>query len=352
MEEGRRLQRISRTAKDPVKLRRTIVVMMSAQGQSVPDITSLMQVSADYVRDVIHAFNERGFDALAPKWSGGRPRTISSEVREHICLIARTSPCDWRITAFSTWSLTKLAEHLVKQSVVPAVSRETLRRILREGKVSWQSTTTWKSSNDAGFIAKMHQVLALYDTPPADGRVVCVDEFGPLNLMPRKGKAWRPRRSPRRLRATYNRHDGVMHMLAALDLVTGKMYYRIRPRKRWREFLALLKALRARWPGEKLYVVLDNFSPHKHANVRAWAAVNDVELVFLPTYGSWLNWIESEFAALRYFALNGTDHRSHQEQNTAIAAYVRWHNAQAEPKTSFAPDSPIRTWTRYPDKAA
>ncbi|MFF7213286.1 transposase, partial [Streptomyces sp. NPDC008238] len=94
MEEGRRLQRISRTAKDPVRLRRAIVVMMSAQGQSVKDITSLMQVSEDYVRDVIHAFNERGFDALDPKWSGGRPRAISERVRERICLIARTSPAD------------------------------------------------------------------------------------------------------------------------------------------------------------------------------------------------------------------------------------------------------------------
>ena len=71
MEEGRRLQRIGRTSKDPVRLRRAIVVMMSAQSQSVKDIVSLIQVSEDYVRDVIHAFNERGFDALDPKWSGG-----------------------------------------------------------------------------------------------------------------------------------------------------------------------------------------------------------------------------------------------------------------------------------------
>ncbi|WP_373431579.1 transposase [Streptomyces sp. B3I7] len=97
MEEGRRLQRISRTAKDAVRLRRAIVVMMSAQGQSVPDITSLMQVSADCVRDVIRAFNEQGFEALDPKGSGGRPRMISSQVREHICLIARTSPADWNL---------------------------------------------------------------------------------------------------------------------------------------------------------------------------------------------------------------------------------------------------------------
>jgi hypothetical protein len=60
-----------------------------------------------------------------------------------------------------------------------------------------------------------------------------------------------------------------------------------------------------------LYVVSDNFSPHRHAHVHTWCAANTVELVFLPTYGSWLNWIETEFSALRYFARGGIDHRSH-----------------------------------------
>ncbi|MDP9841165.1 transposase [Streptosporangium lutulentum] len=352
MEEGRRLQRITRTAKDPIKLRRAIVVMMSGQGQSVPDITSLMQVGDDYVRDVIHAFNERGFDALDPKWSGGRPPAISERVRERICLIAKTVPAEWGIAGMSTWSLRTLAEHLIARGVVAAISREHLRRILRKGGVSWQTTTTWKASTDPHFIAKMRRVLKLYDSPPADGRVICVDELGPLNLLPRKGKRWRPQGSPARLRATYHRYDGVMQMIAALDLATGKLFYRIRKRKRWREFLSFLKTLRARWPGEKLHVIMDNYSPHKHREVRAWAAANDVELVFLPTYGSWLNWIESEFAALRYYALNGTDHRSHAEQNAAIGAYVRWRNAQARPKTNFAASSPIRSWTSYPAKVA
>jgi hypothetical protein len=39
-------------------------------------------------------------------------------------------------------------------------------------------------------------------------------------------------------------------------------------------------------------------------------------------------WIEAEFAAPRYFALGGTDHRTHIEQNAAIAAYVRWRNTR------------------------
>jgi len=145
--EGRKVQQITRTAKDPVRLRRAIVVMMSAQGQSVPDITSLMQVSGDYVRDVIHAFNERGFDALDPKWSGGRRPVISKTTREHIGLISRTAPAEWGITGHSTWSLRTLAEHLIDRGVVAAISREHLRRILKAAGVSWQTTTTWKTSN-------------------------------------------------------------------------------------------------------------------------------------------------------------------------------------------------------------
>ena len=74
--------------------------------------------------------------------------------------------------------------------------------------------------------------------------------------------------------------------------------------------------------------------------------------MFLLTYGSWLNWIEAEFAALRYFALNGTDYRRHPEQNIAIGAYIRWRNARAHPKTRFAADLPIHTWTHYPANIA
>lgn len=50
MAEGRRLQRITRTVKDPVKLRRAIVVLMSAQGQPAPDIAYLLKAGDDYVR--------------------------------------------------------------------------------------------------------------------------------------------------------------------------------------------------------------------------------------------------------------------------------------------------------------
>jgi len=52
------------------------------------------------------------------------------------------------------------------------------------------------------------------------------------------------------------------------------------------EFLGLLKALRARWPGGKLSVVCTNFSPHRHAQVQTWCEHNRVELVFRKRSGT------------------------------------------------------------------
>jgi hypothetical protein len=62
------------------------------------------------------------------------------------------------------------------------------------------------------------------------------------------------------------------------------------------------------------HLVLDNFSPHKGEQVRAWAADHNVELAYTPFYASWLNRIEAQFRALRYFTLAGTDHPDHATQ--------------------------------------
>jgi len=39
--------------------------------------------------------------------------------------------------------------------------------------------------------------------------------------------------------------------------------------------------------------------------------------------------IEAQFTALRYFALDGTDHASHKEQGSMIRRYFIWRNDHA-----------------------
>ena len=103
-------------------------------------------------------------------------------------------------------------------------------------------------------------------------------------------------------------------MFAALDLATGQLFYRFRDRKRWREFLEFLPPAAAPLPDRAALPDLRQLLPHHKAEVRTWCAAHDIELVFTPTYASWLNWIEAEFTALRYFALDGSDYPSHAEQ--------------------------------------
>lgn len=351
--EAERLVKITRTARDRVRLRRAGIVLASVQGRSASEAAAMFAAKPQYAREVIHAFNEKGFAALDPKWSGGRRPKFGPPVRELICRVARTPPQQAGLP-FTTWSLSKLVEHLAAAHRVVA-STETVRQVLRVAGVRWQATKTWKASRDPEFTTKMTRILDLYDQATvglADGgRVICVDEFGPLNLQPRPGRGWFPTRRPARLRATYHRTGGVRHMFAALDLASGQIFYRFRDRKRWQEFLAFLRQLRVRFPTGRLYVVCDNFSPHRKQQVIDWCADHDVELVFTPTNASWLNWIECEFTALRYFTLDGSDYPSHTAQEAAIAGYVRWANKHARPKRHFAPESKIRRPDYLPNVA-
>jgi len=211
-DEGRRLLGIVRRGKGSVVTwRRAQMVLLSAQAMDVPAIAKVAFTSEDRVREVIHNFNTDGFDSLYPRYSGGRPPTFTLAQRQEINKIALSRPQDHRLP-FSTWSLAKLADFLVAEGVVDDISHEGLRSVLREEGVSFQALKTFKASNDPDFEAKKNRVLELYaiadgTAEPEEGDptvVICMDEFGPLNLQPHPGKQWATRggggNSPRRRR--------------------------------------------------------------------------------------------------------------------------------------------------------
>ncbi len=350
-DEGNRLLRIvRRSSGSVVTWRRAQMVLLSAQGMDVPAIAKVTFTSPDRVRDVLHNFNADGFDSLVPRYGGGRPPKFTLLQRQQIKKLALARPTDHGLP-FSTWSLPKLADFLVAEGVVDDISHEGLRLLLREEGVSFQAVKTWKTSTDPDYETKKNRVLELYAI--ADGKtepgphdptvVICMDEFGPLNLMPHPGKQWAPRATgkgdptaPRRRprRATYKRPHGVRHLLAGYDLSRDKLYGHVTKRKGRTEFLAFCRYLRSLHPTEvRIAIVLDNFSPHLSTKtdrrVGDWAQANNVELAYVPFYGSWLNRIEAQFTALRYFALDGTDHPSHAEQARMIRRYIAWRNRHA-----------------------
>ena len=353
-DEGNRLLRIvRRSSGSVVTWRRAQMVLLSVQRMDVAGIAKVTFTSPDRVREVINNFNDDGFESLYPKYAGGRPPTFTLAQRQAIKKVALSRPTDHG-QPFSTWSLSKLAEFLVAKGVVDDISHEGLRVLLRKEEVSFQVIKTFKASTDPNYEEKKNRVLELYDiaegwAEPGKGDpavVFSVDEFGPLNLLPREGKQWAPivRRSKRgstaaprrrRRRATYKRTQGVRHMFGALDMNRDWMYGHVKTTKNRTTFLEFCRYLRSLYPPEvRIAIVCDNYSPHLSTNkddrVGVWATANNVEFAYVPTNASYLNRIECHFQALRYFALNGTDHRSHDEQNSMIRRYIAWRNRHTD----------------------
>jgi hypothetical protein len=159
----------------------------------VDNIATETFTSPDRVRDVMHNFNVDGFEALYPKYRGGRPKTFTLLERREIKKIAG------------------------------------LRILLREGGVTFQRVKTWKTSKDPDYEAKKARVEHLYAI--ADGEVIPEPGEPEVILCMDEGKD--PGREPRpRRRATYTRPHGVRHLFAAYDLGKDQLYGHIKKTKR------------------------------------------------------------------------------------------------------------------------
>ncbi|WP_405691143.1 helix-turn-helix domain-containing protein [Streptomyces sp. NBC_00057] len=232
------------------------------------------------------------------------------------------------------------------------------RRLLRIIRRGTGSVVTWRRAQMVLLSAQGMPVAKIAEvTFTSNDRVRDVihnfdtDGFGSLYpkykggrpLMPHPGRQWAerggrykdPDREPRRRRrATYTCPHGVRHLFAALDLAKDKLYGHIKLVKKRTQFLAFCRYLRSLYPPEvRIAIVCDNFFPHlttkKCQRVGTWAAANNVEIACTPTNSSWLNRIEAQFTALRYFTLDGTDHASHKEQGSVIRRYIIWRNRHA-----------------------
>jgi transposase len=329
------------------------MVLLSAQGMDVGQIAKVAFTSPDRVREVLHNFNDDGFDSLVPKYAGGRPPTFTLPERREIKKIALSRPVDHGLP-FSTWSLSKLTEFLVAEGVVDDISHEGLRVLLREEGVSFQVIKTWKQSNDPDFEAKKNRVLELYDIqirrsnpawPPygrvLHGRVRAAQPLAPPGqTVGAHGRQGRDRRRPpspappghlhpqerrpppygglrphhRQALRAYQDQEGPHDVPRVLPLPAQPLSAR-HPYRRRAGQLQPPPVDQEGHPGRRL------------------AAENNVELAYVPTNASWMNRIEAQFQALRYFTLDGTDHRSHEEQNSMIRRYIIWRNRNAHDKT-------------------
>lgn len=157
--------------------------------------------------------------------------------------------------------------------------------------------------------------------------MICVDEFGPLEIRPYAGACWSPIKKPQRLPATYTRPHGIRHLFAGYDLGTDTLFGVVRHRKRSKEFLSFLKIIRRRYFLERrLIIILDNLSTHKKEEIFQWCKLHSVWLIFTATNASWMNRIEAQFGSIHYFVLKNSYPTDHEELEQNIKEHLKWRN--------------------------
>jgi transposase len=130
--EGKRLQAMKRQLSNAVNSRHGRIILLSRGGVRNAQIAERCGCSPGWVRQVIHRFNEGGVDAVTwyPYYCHrGGPRKFLADVTEQIAEVALSPPK--QLIGMSVWSLPKLRDYLVAQHVVPSISVERLRQILR-----------------------------------------------------------------------------------------------------------------------------------------------------------------------------------------------------------------------------
>ena len=330
--QGRKLKSMKHQLTNAVNRLHARIILLSRGGGTNARIAKQCGCTPTWVRTIIHRFNDGGIEAIAwyPYFCGPTgPRKFVAEIVEQICEIALSPPK--QLVGMSVWSLAKLREYLIAQKIVASISLESLRQLLRRCKVKWRHTKTWKDSKDPEFWPKYKRIKRLCAKRPKGGRRISIDEFGPLNLLPRHGRHYARTGHVDRLRATYNRHGGVRHMFGVYDLERDTLVGTFSSKKNGTTFLAFLKWLRQRYRrNETLHIILDNATYHRMDEVLTYAATHKIKFYWTPTNASWLNRIECHFTALKKFALDNTDYRSHQEQEAAIEQYLSWRNRKRE----------------------
>jgi putative transposase len=138
------------------------------------------------------------------------------------------------------------------------ISKSSVHRYLQLFSIKPHLSESFKLSTDAFFIEKLRDVVGLYQ-----------------------------------------RH-GTTTLFAALDVLNGTVLTECKPRHRHQQFLAFLCKIEASVPhNQDIHLIVDNYSTHKHARVKAWMARRPRwHLHFIPTYSSWLNQVERFFALI------------------------------------------------------
>ena len=301
---------------------RARIVLAAAEGLKNAEVAQRLGIHRGTVCKWRARFAEHRLDGLRDEPRPGRPRTVSdAQVEAVIVKTLEATPKD-----ATHWSTRAMAREV-------GLSQSAVSRIWRAFGLPPHRQETWKLSRDPLFVEKVRDVVGLYLDPPERAVVLCVDVKSQIQALDRTAPilAMLPG-IPERATHDYKR-SGTSSLYAALDLATGKVIGSLHARHRAIEFKKFLTTLDPEVPAElDVHVILDNSSTHKTPAIQNWLVAHPrFVLHFTPTSSRWLNLVERWFAELTNKKLRRAAHRSVDQRNGDIRAWIKTWNENPRP---------------------
>jgi transposase len=299
---------------------RANIVLQAAEGRQDREIAAALRLGRHTVARWRSRFLQSGVKGIekdAPR--PGRTRKIDRE--EIVRKTTQEKPDN-----ATHWSTRTMARAL-------GISEASVRRAWHAHGLKPHLVDTFKVSRDPRFVEKLEDVVGLYLNPPQQAIVFSVDEKSQIQALDRTQPGL-PMKKGRAGTMThdYKRH-GTTTLFAALNTLTGEVLSQCRPRHTNQDWLAFLRSIDRHTPKDKqIHILADNYSPHKHANVKAWLKRHKrFHMHFTPTSASWLNMVERFFRDITQRRIRRGIFRSVPELIAAIDEYIRNHNRAPKP---------------------
>jgi transposase len=322
------------------RLKRAQILLAADAGEPDVAIAANVCVGLSTVYRTKRRFVEGNLElALSeePRPGGGRKLTG----KEEALLVATT--CSNPPQGRARWTLELLAGEMVKLTEHTSVSRETVRRRLKENQLKpWRQDMWCIPQVDGTYVARMEDVLDLYAEAPDPKRpVVCFDE-SPTQLI---GEVREPVSAapgqPRRYDYEYCR-NGTVNLFVCVNAHRPWRNVKVTDHRTARDFAEYMRDLvDVYYPkAEVIRVVMDNLSTHcPGALYEAFPApeahriLNHLEFHYTPKHASWLNMVEIEIGVLRGQCLNRrigertklvSEIDAWQKQRNSTKARIKW----------------------------
>jgi len=318
--ESERLELLSMSRSHKLDSRyvlRSRIILYSLEGRRLDEIMELVGSTRMVVNKWRNRFRAAGIEGLKDAARSGKPAIFDATDEAKVIQKA----CEKPGQGYTNWSQRRIAEEV-------GMSQSKVNQILKKAVLKPHKVEYWcGKSPDPEFDSKMMTIVGLYMNPPENAIVLSVDEKSQMQALDRSQPELPLRTgAPRRQTATYKR-NGTLSLIASLAVHSGEIIGKSIDSNNKDNFLSFLKRLDRTYRNATLHIIVDNFSSHKHKDVKEWLShKRKIKLHYTPTYSSWLNQVEIWFNMLSKDVLKGGIWQSTKQMADQIMEYINTYN--------------------------